>query len=284
MKTYVKKLSEDMLREVQDICLENNEIVTRARQCFLVTKQILQKLKEFLSDYQFMNDEEEILFFKELKPSLQKENIFWSEIFYIESKRPKGDKKTIEKYYLNHIWHINEFFQRNYILYTYYITDFEEENRRLFLRKSDSDSLFPEYEDIDLDNNFSTINSYKIARFMALEEVTTYLSSNLDLLRSNVRSDTSATDLKPMVFTGTKAQFIEWVLGTHYSGVLNNGKSTIKETFAYFQNMLSIKVANHYGYFQSMRIRKKVRTPFLRLMVHKTEQRMDENDEFPRFG
>lgn len=285
MKTFVKKLSEEMLRDIQEVCMDNTDLLDRARRCFSVSKDYLQRLKDHVLERGFKDEEEEIEFFKHLKPSLQKEIIYWSEIFYIVTQRPNGNKKLMKEYYVNLIKQINDYFHRNYFLYTYYKTGHTDLDAQIFLRETHSGPIFPESEIVDLDPNFSTVNSSKIAKFIAMEEVTSFIVQNMELLNGKSYQETKSEDApKPLIFTGSKAQFIEWVIGSHSTGVFNNGKATLKETFDYFQYCLSIKVANHYGYFQAMRIRKKVRTPFLRLMVDKTEQRMDEADEFPRYG
>jgi RteC protein. len=67
--------------------------------------------------------------------------------------------------------------------------------------------------------------------------------------------------------------------------VYSTRETNVKEVMSYFQSCFKVdKVANYYGYFQGMRIRKKDRTPFLNGLIEHTIRRMDESDEFPRFS
>lgn len=285
MITFINTLNEKMQQEIQEACMETGVLLHRAEQCFYISRRHLLELKDFIAGRGFENQVEEITFFKKLKPSVQKENIYWSEIAYIEANRPAGSRKLLKEYYLSVIEQINIYFQRNRLLYTYYKTGHSDEDMQLFLRDTDCIPLYPESDAIDMDPSFSTLNSSKIAKIMALEEVSAFINQNLDSLcgRSGV-DDPPAEHPKPLVWTGTKAQFIEFVYGAHATGVFNNGKATIKDCMDFFQYHLNIRVSNYYGYFQSMRLRKKGRTPYIDYMQEKTVQRMDESDEFPRYS
>lgn len=286
MRAFIESLNEKMQQEIQEISMETSILLHRAERCFYATRNYLLELKEFVKERGFRDQAEEIAFFKNLKPSLQKENIFWGEIMYIEANRPMGSKTLLEEYYHGVTKQINTYFQRNYLLYTYYKTNHTEEDLQLFLRETDCVPLFPESETIDMDTSFSTVNSLKIAKIMAFEEVIAFINANIESLVGNAGNEEMMLNDGPkkIVWTGTKAQFIEWVYATHATGVLNNGKATIKDAMEFLQFCLNIKATHYYGYMQSMHMRKKGRTPYIHLMAENLERNMDLSDEFPRYG
>jgi hypothetical protein len=71
--------------------LEETDIIIKAQKSIVCIKSVLGKLKTFTLNYPFKNEEEEeILFFKEIKPGIVSQLIYHIKINNIESKRPMG--------------------------------------------------------------------------------------------------------------------------------------------------------------------------------------------------
>lgn len=281
MKTFTTKLQEEMERELQLVAAESGELLQRAQGSFMIVKEALQKLKEYIHETGFRNKDEEIAFFKQIKPGFHKELIYWAELMYIETNKPAGNKKILKEYYAKVLEYINIYFKRNQLLYTYYKMGHTSKDELLFMRETNCVPLLPEYN-VDLDSNFCTVNSSKLAKILAFEDVYQFICVTLESLTGNVQSNDEKRSA--LVWTGTKAQFIEFCYALQSTGVLNNGKATVKDVFEFLMYSFNIKVSNYYSYFQSMRLRKKQRVPFIKMMEDYTIRRMDESDEFPRFS
>jgi hypothetical protein len=52
--------------------------------------EAFKQLKEFISSYHFQDKDEEILFFKEVKPKLCSRLIYYRKVYNIEMNRPIG--------------------------------------------------------------------------------------------------------------------------------------------------------------------------------------------------
>jgi hypothetical protein len=67
------------------------------------------------------------------------------------------------------------------------------------------------------------------------------------------------------------------------AGVFNNGTASLKLIFDVLQKAFHVKATHYYSYFQSMRIRKKNRTPGLDMIRELLIRDMDDSDENPRY-
>ncbi|MDH7459858.1 RteC domain-containing protein [Chitinophagaceae bacterium 26-R-25] len=64
--------------------------------------------------------------------------------------------------------------------------------------------------------------------------------------------------------------------------VFNNGAADIKLLATYFERIFTVDLGNYYRIFQEIRIRKGNRTAFLKSLIERLTQRMDDADENPK--
>ena len=109
----------------------------------------ISKLKAFVLDSAFMNKEEEIDFFKHLKPKFYLKLIYHQKVISIQSHLPLAPLTEIKNYYLNELRKINDYMNKNHELVTYYrsmATSFDE---IYFLRKEPDSWLLMNFEESD---------------------------------------------------------------------------------------------------------------------------------------
>ena len=70
MNHFVTKLNKNLNSQLQAIDIEESDLIKKAQKSILGIKCALSKLKTFILNYSFKNEEEEILFFKEIKPGI----------------------------------------------------------------------------------------------------------------------------------------------------------------------------------------------------------------------
>lgn len=281
MNINIQSLYERMQQALRQATAGPETTLEKAGRCIGIATTHLTELKDYISAGDFGTIEDEIEFFKEVKPSFHKELIFWSELIYIESHKPLGDGRSLKRYGEQKLKEIEAEYGRYRWLDTYRRKGSTYADTELFLRQASGHPLMDE-DSSDLDGRFTTVASHKLSRLLALTELTSWIQVNYVLASKIPEKEDQKAGL---VWTGSKAQLIELVYALESYGVFNNGKTNVKEVMEYFQYCFGVdKVANYYGYFQGMRIRKKDRTPFLNGLVEQTIRRMDESDEFPRFA
>ena len=83
-------------------------------------EEMLMQLKAFISDYVFENEEEEIHFFKEIKPRLFSRLIYYQKVYQIETMRPNGSKSVQVKYFEKELDRLTDFFEQNLDFCSYF--------------------------------------------------------------------------------------------------------------------------------------------------------------------
>lgn len=275
MKAYIETLLEEVDRSIHRIANETSNELQKAERSSSTVNYNLLLLKEFMRDYKFLDVEEEVLFFKYYKPLFLKELIFYSELAYLESRKPNGEKEKIKQYYHHAIDRMQEFFARNHQLYIYHQLERDDQDEMLFLRDSKPVTLIPDYS-FDFDPTFSTANSSKLAKIMAFQELIEYIRSRIQAMDLGVSS--TKREGKKHSWTDSKSALIELAYALHSRGAVNHGKSDVKMIIQMMESLFNIQVGNFYRTFQSMRIRKKNRTIFLDSLKESLVKRMDETD------
>jgi hypothetical protein len=254
-----------------------NSLQMAERSCQIIRSKI-HELKKFIHSYTFKDQDEEILFFKEIKPQFIRELIYFTELFYIEANKPMGDKIILEAYYRQIIHRNRIYFDRNQGFYVYYLSGKTIYDSLYFLRESDEEPLNSEYMP-DIDLRFSTIHSFKLGKLQAFENLQRYLNNAISLLYNSEGLILQKNDKHVKNrWTDSKAALIELVYALHSRGSINNGKGDVKQIVTGLESFFNVQVGNFYRTFQSMRIRKKNRTVYLDTLKESLERRMDETD------
>lgn len=135
MKAFSNRLYEQMNSALSTISIQADSTLKSTERSYRNVQQAMQELKTFIIQYSFKNQQEEIHFFKDIKPRFLKELIFFEELYYIESSRPVASKIQIEQYLNTHLEQINEFFRRNHSLHTYYRMGEDYKDMQYFTRQ-----------------------------------------------------------------------------------------------------------------------------------------------------
>lgn len=107
------------IQEYEDTAADT---LTLCRLCVDYLQEILGELKNFIISYPFASTEEEIHFFKELKPLLASKIIYYNTVYKIEVRFPSGSEEVQRDYLLSETDRISKSFQRNLAFYQYHRT------------------------------------------------------------------------------------------------------------------------------------------------------------------
>lgn len=94
----IKNITQEYLEKLQTLERAEGDILHTSPPIIKLLEDMFGKLKAFISDYTFKDENEEILFFKEIKPQLFSKLIYYQNIYKIEAMRPNGsddEKKSI---------------------------------------------------------------------------------------------------------------------------------------------------------------------------------------------
>jgi len=263
MENFTSSLYAEMNEELERLAMTSDNILQRAERSYFVVEKTLEELKRYIVSYTFKDKDEEIKFFKEIKPMFLAELIYYMEVFQVESwKSPVGSEDEIAHYGLGKK-RVDFYFKRYNELYTYYRKGSSENDETYFLRKEIMPGLITPISFSDMDPRFSTVYSFQFAKMQAYEQFSNYLQQCVYRLEHPGMEHLKEENKKsPNLWTDSKADLIELAYGIYARGSVNHGKADIKEIITALELIFNVNLGNFYRTFQSLRTRKKNRTPY----------------------
>ena len=182
MNHFFLKLQKELTANLQTIDLEESTIIDKAQKSIICIKYALNQLKAFVLNYKFQTHEEEIQFFKVIKPEIVSQLIYFIKINNIESKRPMGSIDNQQKYLLHELEKLTIYFNNHLEFYRYYRMNSTFLDAIFFLRGKDDLHLHIDNLMIYIDPDFSTSQDYMVAKIMANDRLEVFLKTELETL------------------------------------------------------------------------------------------------------
>lgn len=262
--------SEDILHQAEEGINKSEKYIKRLR--FVVIKN------------GFENVEEEIGFFKYLKPQIFSKLIYYVKLFNIEIKRPKTTTKFQIRYLNNHIRKLQLYFDENIDFYQYYRRGATALDQHYFIRGNSGLRLPSESLHIFIDEQFTTSQDITVATIMAYELLIGYLRQEIQRLKAdrdfNKILGSRQPEEKKLQWTGSKTDLVELIYSLQLSGSVNGGRADIRELASLYEKIFDIELGNYYHTFIEIQSRKKSRTKYLDRLKKVLHQKFSELDEF----
>lgn len=211
---------------------EKEEILARAEEGFQITKRALEQLRSNVIRKKFKNTDEEINFFKYLKPQVFSKLIYCLKLFNIESKRPRSSNKSQIKYFHKHIDRLQNYFNDHLEFYHYYRRGATFLNEHYFVRGKIDIRLFPDTFSFFIDDKFSTSHDTTVATILAYDMLIVYLKTEIDKLENTNGMEAIINPYQKqsrLFWTANKTDLIELIYALQNSGAINSGTADIKE-------------------------------------------------------
>jgi len=264
--------------EALETCTD--DILYRAETGIAYTERWIKTLREEVVRHGFGSIQEEIFFFKHIKPQIFSKLIYYSKLFNIESKRPRSSSKFQIKYLNNQIDKLQVFFNDNLEFYHYYRRGATSLDEQYFVRgKSDLRST-TDFFNFYIDEKFSTCQDGTVAAIMAYDMLIVYLQQEIEKLENYKDNQNTNLMKQPsrIFWTGNKTDLIELIYALQSSGAINSGTADIKEMATLFEQIFNIDLGNYYHTFIEIRARKGSRTKFLDRLQESLLKRFEESD------
>lgn len=239
MHQFVTKLSREVNESLCRINGRNEKVLCRAHECIVLLESVFEHLKEFIETYQFKDEQEEISFFKDIKPKLFCYLIFYRKVYNIEMYRPKGGNDVQIVYLKKELQRITDFFLKNKDFYHYYNTGSTHLDKTYFLRGKTETILNMESFYFERDPDFSTNCDFKVAKILANDMLEPYIKKELYKLENSSRPGEERINgdfpkTKP-TWTAKKIDLVALAYGIKHAKCLDYG------------NISLIRIANYLG-------------------------------------
>ena len=240
----------------------------------------LEDMRTCIVNHPFSNKEEEIYFFKHIKPEVLSRLLYFTEIYNTEMRKPHGSIEVLKKYYNDRLDELTSYFESNLDFFQYYRSKATHLDNHYFVRGHIDFKLCPNCVPYDRDPEFSTCYDHKAAQILADDMLSIYLNKKLHSVDRQVIIAKSRSFLPehPFRWTATKIAAVELGYAIYAAGILNNGQADIKEIMTFMEASFQIDLGDYYRTYITMKDRKKDRTSFLNSLIKSLLKKMDEDD------
>ena len=273
MIQFTTHLKKEVDANIEQIECSEVSVITKSLEASRVLAKAFNQLKAFILPYNFKDEEEEIIFFKEIKPRLCFRLIYYRKVYNIEMNRPAGTDKQQE--YLGELLNdINKYNNKRLDFIRYYRSGSSHLDALYFLRgKTDAEQYLETFFH-ELDPNFSTNCDFKVAKILANDMLSAYLMHEIELLNDkgfNTGSFNFPATKK--TWKGSKAELQEQIYAWDSAGTF--GDLPLTQLYDYIQNVFNIQLdGNLSRAFGDLKIRN-IPTPFLDKLKEALLRRMD---------
>lgn len=281
MRDFYTRLSEKIQVELQTVDLEGCDIsIEESVRVIKFLENRLNELRGFFIVLKSISTEDEITFFKEIKPEVLGLLLYFNKIHNIELKRPIGSNETQSEYYDKELKSLTYFFERNLDFHQYYRANSSYLDEYYFVRGKSNHQLCADSAHYILDPLFSTGYEYKVAKIICNEMLRIYLNKKKHCLEKQeiIRQNRKLLPEINLQWTGSKAAATELGYVIRDSGVLNYGNVDIKAIMSFFEVSFNIDLGDYYRTYAAIKSRKKDRTPFLNKLIENLIRRMEKDD------
>lgn len=279
--TEAKTLFEELLEKIAQLEQDEMSDAIDPVPCLKIANHFMNALQSLVLTGSFNDENEEILFFKTVKPQFRCFQIYYLGLQEIIFKKPKGDRKILKKFYGDEIQKICSFHCYNQHLCNYYYSGANDMDAQLFLRKVDQHPHWLLKLKLDRDERFSTPADYLVAKIIAMDKIQAYLVEEMAKLECANFIENTPADKKIYQWTGEAINLVELVYGLYYTGEINNGHAGIAEIVRLFEKIFNVSIGKPSRRFAEIKQRKRLsKTKYLDQMKTAIEKRIDDDDEF----
>ena len=273
MIDYVNKLKKEVDAEIEQIECSEACMIKKSLEASRILAAAFDCLKVFIRSYDFQDEDEEIRFFKEVKPKLCCRLIYYRKVYNIEMNRPIGEDKQRE--YLREILgDINKYNAKRLDFVRYYRSCSSHLDSLYFLRKKQDTEQYLETFYYELDPDFSTNCDFKVAKILANDMLSSYLMQEIELLDgNNLKAFPASFPEIKLTWRGSKTELMEQLYSWDSGNLF--GDVPLTQLSDYIQNVFNIKLDKNLSRaFSDMKIRT-TPTPFLDKLKDTLLRRME---------
>jgi hypothetical protein len=161
-------------REYEVLKNASDDVLTVSLEIIHYIEKKLKEMFNWLKKHVFKTLQEEIYFFKELKPRIVSKLLYYKELFNVESSLPPS-KKNKRKHYQEWLAKIHQYGLNNREFYQYYRSRTTVKDEDLFVRRSYKNIFRDDCCLINYDSKLCTSHDYNVAIIIANDMLTSYL-------------------------------------------------------------------------------------------------------------
>lgn len=254
----------DLQQKCSQLQIEKTNPLQYAQFALMETDQAVRTIKSWIITHDFDCWEQEITFFKELKPKFIAKFIYYSKVINVLSSLPASGTKFKKRLLDIEFEHLHYFAVENTEFISYFRRKATYLDSKYFLRfKYDLDVKLA-MDMHSYDERFATSHDHLVATLLANDEFELFLKTQLHQLKENTVSE--VTSPNPLHWTASKAALTELIFALHHTNCFNGGNADLSQTVRWFENKLEIDLGNYHKTMTEIGNRKTNQTKFIQLL------------------
>ena len=232
------KLNEDLLANQE---IENH--LERLTSDLKIIEQVITELREFVKADKLKDEQEEIDFFKNIKPEILALKLEAGLRYNLTINKPINTNEIQITYYDEELKALQSFLRLNTYHYQYYKNGFKNLDALYFLRNAEPLPA-PIAETPESDTEFSTPMSYLFAKFMAFEHIQYYILEQMAQLKyPDLNLQSKKTEgISELKWTGDSINLVELAYGLWLTGQLNNGNASLNQIVRWLETNFHVTI------------------------------------------
>lgn len=282
MKNFTDVLATELNNNLENIKLAHSDSCECAKASLKVVLAKIKVLKDFVKNECFVSKQDEILFFKELKPQFSSKLIYFSEIYRIEITKPIESQKNLIKHFKLEQKRIEKFYALHADFYKYYRTGCKHLDKVYFTRSKFNLKVLMDCNFFQNDPDFTTSHDFLLSKIIASEELQRYLKQQIEKVQEDFKHTRQDTikHLPQLNWTGSKVALVELLYALHASGVVNNGATTLNSLANAFEQVFNLKIPQFNRVFLEIKNRKSIeQTAFLNQLKNDLARKIMESEK-----
>ncbi len=280
MRHLLHKIVSDIQKQERKLSAEASSFMDEAYEMTIFLKELLGDIKEDIINESFKTLEDEILFFKEIKPYILGKLIYYNKVYRIEIACPVDNGNLHQNYFALQLRNLKQEYQEhicNSDFYRYYRSGRTDRDEQYFtLGKINCYDGLNSYV-FEIDPKFSTYFDYKVAKIIANELTYNYLTTKLSP-EQNPDVLLQHEETKDFFWTQTKNALIELIYALYACDAISHGKIGIRKISMVLQILFRVSLNDIHNSFHRMKTRAGSRTLFLDQLKYSLEEYMDKED------
>ena len=277
MEVYIKTLLKDLESEIENVKIENVNYVPVA---IKLIKSYIEQLKQFIEANEFKSNQEEIFYFKELKPQFCALLIYYFRVHDYQINTPIGSSSEKQTHIKKQLNNLTLDFTKHRSFYLYIISEETHLDEKYFLRENAKKNLSFETYSTDFDFRYCTGFDQQVAMLIAHKKLEYFYQNELNLMvnpeqfRSNSPKSEN-THYGPyygknkLQWTESQSALTELIYALYESKTFNYGNTTVQEITKFFEVAFDMKISNIHRSFSEIKNRKNGHLKFLDGLVNR---------------
>lgn len=251
---YWNELRDDLSEKLDVIDKANHPVIHRAQLSIQTTRDCLDALILSVRESAFVDQAEQINFYKETLPFFQSRIVFFTRLHRLEAGRPPGNRTALEAHFRTEWQFIRDFHTEHRFLYNYLRAGETWLDDKLFIPPDHRLASLINVVDPPTPNPLLHDAPITIGYIQGLDLMRDYLLAAEEELSHP--KDPAQRNLPRLTWTDSKAALIELAYALQSAGSLNDRKAGLREIIECLQSAFHIDLGHYPRVFQEILSRK----------------------------